>query len=123
MPTASGLRTLRRLVLGADSEWVQQCVDLGAHAGTVVDVEFHMMASAVVKLRRLVHRRSRGLQRLELLGFERDFPGSGSGTGSGSATDTASDADREREGEDHRGIGHGYGSGAASGWSEYHSNQ
>jgi hypothetical protein len=30
------------------TDWVQQCVDLSAQAGTVVDVEFHMMASTVV---------------------------------------------------------------------------
>ena len=30
------------------TDWVQQCVDLSAQAGTIVDVEFHMMASTVV---------------------------------------------------------------------------
>jgi hypothetical protein len=32
----------------APTDWVQQCVDLGAYAGTMVDIEFHMMASSVV---------------------------------------------------------------------------
>ena len=32
----------------APTAWVQQCVDLSSHAGSMVDVEFHMMASTVV---------------------------------------------------------------------------
>ncbi|MEN8164838.1 MAG: serine protease, partial [Acidobacteriota bacterium] len=32
----------------APTEWVQQCVDLSAYGGALVDLEFHMMASTVV---------------------------------------------------------------------------
>ncbi|HSL16665.1 MAG TPA: serine protease [Methylomirabilota bacterium] len=32
----------------APTQWTQQCVDLGAYAGQMVTVEFHMMASTVV---------------------------------------------------------------------------
>jgi bacillopeptidase F len=33
----------------APTQWTQECVDLGAYAGQMVTVEFHMMASSVVE--------------------------------------------------------------------------